>query len=122
MLIDEDRVSVRVHDDETGWAAGRFVRSLLQLHSLSLELALQFTDIRKLGQPLGIAVPAGVEREDVLLEHPLKKTDRVIAVLHDQPVLRGISCDGLEAQLLIEAPRRLLSGAAVRPHGRNRLD
>ncbi len=39
-LIDEDRVSVRVHNDEAGWPRCRLVRLLLQLHSLSPELAL----------------------------------------------------------------------------------
>src|SRR5206468_4539096 len=106
MLIDEDRVAVRVHDDETGWPRGRLVRHLLQLHPLSLEPALQLADIRKSRQPLGIGVPAWVEGEDVLLEHALKKPDGVIPVLQDQPVLRSISCEGLEAKLLIEAPRR----------------
>jgi hypothetical protein len=103
MLIDEDRVSVRVLDDETGWPRRRLVRRLLQLHALSLELALQLADVSKSSQPLGIAVSAMVEGEDVALEHPLKKPDGVIAVLHHQPVLRSISCEYLEAKLLIEA-------------------
>ena len=40
MLIDEDWVSVRVHDNEARWPRCRLVCLLLQLHSLSLELAL----------------------------------------------------------------------------------
>jgi hypothetical protein len=42
------------------------------------------------------AVPAGVEGENVFLKHPLKQPDRVIAVLQDQPVLRGIPGKDLE--------------------------
>ena len=49
-----------------------------------------------------LLVPAGVEGEDVLLEHPLKQADHVIAVLQDQPVLRGIPGEDLEAELLVE--------------------
>ena len=56
---------------------------------------------------LRVLVPAGVEREDVLLEHALKEPDHVIAVLQNQPVLRGIPGEGLESELLVEAPRSL---------------
>jgi len=79
MLVNEDRVSVGVHDNEAGRPRCRLVRHLLQLHSLSLELALQLEDICKSGQRLGIAVPAWVEGENVLLEHPLKEPYGVIA-------------------------------------------
>src|SRR5262245_51721537 len=61
MLVDKDRVPVRVHDDEAGWPRRRLVRLLMQLHSLGLELALQVADVRKRGQSPGIAIPAGIE-------------------------------------------------------------
>ena len=35
------------------------------------------------GELLSVAVPAGVERENILLKHPLKHPDRVIAVLQN---------------------------------------
>ena len=107
VLIDEDRVSIRVHGDEAGRPRGALVRLLLQLHPLRLQLALQLADVGERGELLGVAVPAGVEGEDVLLEHPLKQPDRVIAVLQDQPVLRGIPGEDLETELLVEAPRSL---------------
>lgn len=40
VLIDEDRVAVRVHGHETGRAGGAFVGLTHQLHALGLELAL----------------------------------------------------------------------------------
>ena len=40
MLIDEDRVAVRVHGEEAGRPRCALVGLLLQLHSLRLELAL----------------------------------------------------------------------------------
>jgi len=41
VLIDEDRVAVGVHRDETGGAGRALVRLGHQLHALRLELALQ---------------------------------------------------------------------------------
>ena len=82
MLIDEDWVSVRVHDNEARWPRCRLVCLLLQLHSLGLELPLQVADVRK-RRTLSVAIPAGVEGEDVFLEHPLKEPDGVVAVFQD---------------------------------------
>src|SRR5207249_12340230 len=44
---------------------------------------------------------------NVLLKHPLKKPDRVSAVLSDQPILRGIPGEDLETELFAELPRSL---------------
>src|SRR5439155_15433300 len=107
VLIDEDRISIRVHSDETGWPRCALVRLLMQLHPLCLQLALQIADVGERGELLSVAVPAGVKGENVLLKHPLKKPDHVIAVLQDQPVLRGISAEDLEAELFVEPPRSL---------------
>ena len=49
MLIDEDRVSIRVHSDEAGWPRCALVRLLLQLHPLCLQLALQIADVGERG-------------------------------------------------------------------------
>ncbi len=81
MLIDEDRVSIRVHSDEAGWPRCALVRLLLQLHPLRLKLALQLANVGESGELPSVAVPAGIEGENVLLKLPLKKPDRVIAVL-----------------------------------------
>ncbi len=107
MLIDEDRVSIGVHGEEAGRPRCALVRLLLQRHPLCLQLALQVADVGERGKLLGVAVPPGVEGENVLLEHPLKKPDRVIAVLQDQPVLRCIPGEDLETELLVEPPRSL---------------
>src|SRR5437660_5448978 len=40
-------------------------------------------------------------------KHPLKKPDHVIAVLQDQPVLRGIPGEDLETELFVETARSL---------------
>src|SRR2546422_4876208 len=107
MLIDEDRVSIRVHSDEAGRPRCVLVRLLLQRHPLCLQLALQIADIGERGELLSVAVPAGVEGENVLLKHPLKKPDGVIAVLQDQPVLRGVPGEDLETELFVEPARSL---------------
>jgi hypothetical protein len=107
VLIDEDRVSIRVNSNEAGRPRCALVCLLLQLHSLCLQLALQLADIGERGELLGVAVPAGVEGENVLVKHALKQPDHVIAVLQDQPVLRGIPGEDLETKLLVECPRSL---------------
>src|SRR6266542_1718326 len=106
MLIDEDRVSIRVHSDEAGRPRCAFVRLLLQLYPLCLQLALQIADVGERGELLSVAVPAG-EGENVLLKYPLKQPDRVIAVLQDQPFLRGIPGEDLKTEPFVEPPRSL---------------
>jgi hypothetical protein len=56
---------------------------------------------------LGIAIPARVEGEHVFFEHALEKTDHAIAILHDQPILRGVSAEDFKAEFLVERPRSL---------------
>src|SRR5580692_8217344 len=107
MLIDEDRVAIRVDSDEAGRPCRALVRLIYQLHPLCLQLALQFADVGERGELLSVAVPAGVEGENVLLKHPLTTPNDVLAVLQDQPVLRGIPGEGLETELFVEAPRSL---------------
>jgi hypothetical protein len=107
VLIDEDRVSIRVNSNEAGRPRCALVCLLLQLHSLCLQLALQLADISKRGELLSVAVPAGVEGENVLVKHALKQSDNVITVLQDQPVLRGIPGEDLETKLLVECLRSL---------------
>jgi len=57
MLIDKDRVSVRVHHKETGRPRRGLVRLLLQLHPSCLQLARQFADTGERGQRLS-GIPA----------------------------------------------------------------
>ena len=45
MLIDENWVSIRVHNDKAGWYRRALVRLLLKLHPLRPQLALEFADI-----------------------------------------------------------------------------
>ena len=87
MLVDEHGISIGVDDNETGGPGCRLVRPVSQLHSLSLQLALQVADVGK-------------------RVNPLKRAYRVIVVLHDQPVPSGIAGENREAEIL-EAPRSL---------------
>ena len=41
-----------------------------------------------------------VEGENVLIEHALKQTNIAVAILHNQPILRSISCESCKTQLL----------------------
>jgi hypothetical protein len=87
VLIDEDRIAVRVYRDETGRPGGTLVSLLLQTYALCLQLPLQLADIREHGEGLGVTIPTRIERENVFLEHPLKEAYDVIPVFEDQPVL-----------------------------------
>src|SRR6188768_165903 len=96
MLIDEDWVPVRVHGDEAGRSRGTLIRFLLKLHPQCLQLALEIADIGERGEWLGLAVPAGVEGENVFLEHPLEKPDYTVTVPQNQPILRCFPEEGPE--------------------------
>jgi hypothetical protein len=45
MLIYEDRISVRIDDDEAGWTCRGFVCLCLQLNALRFQMALQIADV-----------------------------------------------------------------------------
>lgn len=47
LLIDEDRVTIKVHGDEAGRPHCALVRLLLQLHPLCLQPALQIADVER---------------------------------------------------------------------------
>ena len=61
MLIDEDRVSIRVHSDEAGRPRCALVRLLLQLHPLCLQLALQIADVGERGELLSVLSQPGLK-------------------------------------------------------------
>src|SRR5215208_543967 len=116
MLVDENRVSIRIDHDEAGRTCGALVRFAHELHAVRPELALQLAHVGEAREWLGVAVPARVEGQNVLLEHALEEADDVIAALQDQPVLRRVAGEVPEAEPLIELPRRLqvLHGQADR--------
>ena len=79
-----------------------FIGFAREFYTRLLQLALQFSYIREVVQRSGLVVPSGVERHDVLVEHALEDADRLRAGPQDQPVLRGISGELPEAELLVE--------------------
>src|SRR5262245_40664169 len=106
VLVHQDRVPVRVRHHEVGGPGRALVRLGHELDALRLEPALQLAHVRECGQLLRLLVPAGIEREHVLLEHALEQPDDVVAVLEDQPVLRRVPAERLEAEHLVELLRR----------------
>src|SRR5262245_13191376 len=83
VLIDEDGVSIRVQQAKVRRARGRLVGLHDQWKALTLERPLDVPNIVEIRQRVAGAVPAGVERQGVLLEHPLEKPDRTGLVLED---------------------------------------
>ena len=81
------------------------IRFVDQFHTLCFQFSLQLTYICERFQVLCILVPARVEGQHVLLEHPLEKTDYVLSVFQDYPVLRNVSAEDLETKLLVKSLR-----------------
>jgi len=102
MLVKEDGVAVRIHEGEAGGAAGTFIRLADQLQAFLLQFALKLAHICEAIQLFGVLVPAGIEGEDVLLEHVLEEADDVIAILHDEPVVLDLPAEFLETELLVK--------------------
>ena len=51
------------------------IRLHLKRYALRLQCALQVADVGERGEFLRVGVPAGIESQDVPLEHPLKESD-----------------------------------------------
>jgi hypothetical protein len=98
--VREDGVGVGIDGDETGRPGRVLVRLLHQPHALRLQPTLQPAYIGEGGGLLRVAVPPRVERQDVLLEHPLEQPDEVVAVLQNQPVAGLAAAEDGEPALL----------------------
>ena len=75
MLIDEDRVAVRIDEDKAGRPLSFLLGRLREFEPLLAKLSLQLPDVLELGQGFLILVPARVEGQDVLVEHSLEQPD-----------------------------------------------
>ena len=73
--IDENRISVRVEDHATRRAGICLVCFAGKRDALGFERFLNLSDIGERIESLPGGVPAGIERESVLLEHTLEETD-----------------------------------------------
>jgi len=83
MLIDQHRIAIRVDDYEERRPRRALISLCHQRNALRFEIALQIAHISKVFEPARVAVPAGIERQRVLVEHPLKQADGVIAIFID---------------------------------------
>jgi hypothetical protein len=84
--------------------------------SASLASVIPLSYICKSRGFLPLLVPAGIERQHVLVEHPVKQPDNVIAVFQYQPVLLGVTANLLETELRIKLTRclEIIHGEAYR--------
>jgi hypothetical protein len=76
------------------------------LYATRFELALQLSNVREFFELLSIATPARVKRENVLIKHALKQPNSVVAILHDYPILRLVSCENSKTQFFVKELRR----------------
>ena len=81
MLVDEDRITIRVDHHEAGGAGGGLVGFGGQLDPLRFQSALKFADVGEGIELSSVAVPPWVEGQDVFVEHALKQADGVLTVL-----------------------------------------
>ncbi len=72
VLIHQDRIPVWVNHDKARRPRRALVRLSGHLHALRFQLPLEFTHVRERGQFFGVAIPARIESQDVLLEQTLK--------------------------------------------------
>lgn len=105
VLVDEDRVPVRVDHHQVSRACCALIGFGGHLNALRFQLTLQFADVGEFRKRLRIVVPSGIKGEHVFLKHALKQADRGRAVFKDQPVLRSVSTENREAKLLIKGFR-----------------
>src|SRR3990172_1444700 len=81
VLIDQNRVAVRVEKHKASRAAGTFVRLGHKLNAAGFELALQLPHIGGCFKRLRIFIPTRIEGQDVGFEHALEQADDGVAIL-----------------------------------------
>src|SRR6187455_2165671 len=72
VLVEEDRVAVRIEDEEAARPGRALVRLGDERDTLCLELALRLAHVGERPRRPPVLVPARVEREHVLLEQALE--------------------------------------------------
>ncbi len=107
MLIYQNRIAVWIDDHKTRRSRRRFICFGLDCYALCFELALEIANVGEDIKFLCVAVPAGIKSENVLFEHPLEQTNRMIAVFQNQPILGGVPDEDFESEFFIELSRGL---------------
>lgn len=105
MLVDENRVTIRIEYHHAGRTAGGFIRFSYRSDSAGLQRPLDLPYIVEIVKRLGLLSPPWVERERVALKHSLKESDHAIAVAEDEPVLSLVSSGLLKSEFLVECAR-----------------
>lgn len=102
VLVDVDGIAVGVGEDEAGGACGGGVGFGEEGDALGFEVLLDLADVLEGVGVLAALVPAGVEGEDVALEHALEEADKGITVFHDEVVVVDVASKDGEAEGLVE--------------------
>ena len=97
MLIDEDGIAIGIQQHQVGRAARRRVCPLHQRKTAFLQERLQIAHIGKWIDGSSLLIPARIEGQRVLRNHPLEQADHVIPVAQNEPVLLRISASVHEA-------------------------
>jgi len=65
MLVHQDGVAIRVHDDKTCWAFCGLVSLAHKCNALRLELPLQGTQVVEVIDVLRVLIPPWIERQSI---------------------------------------------------------
>lgn len=112
MLIDENRVSVRINQHQTGRTGGGFICLGRERKPLGFKAFLNLPNIGELVERLALGGPAWVKGECVAVKRPLEQADRDGSVPEDQPILGRVSHHLFESELFVEGlgGRQVLHG------------
>lgn len=101
VLIEEDRVPIRVCRGEACWP--RFGRNLgTRVDPSCFEPSLNNADVLPPGRRLSILIPPRIKGDGVSLKHALEQPDLGVAIVQDNPPLGAVAADLHKAELFIE--------------------
>lgn len=104
MLIYEYEIAIRIGEHKAGGAGGAFIGFGIDGYAVAFKLLLYVAHIVEGIDVLSVVVPAGVEGEDIALEHTLEQAYEGIAVFHDEVIVLHASAKYVKAQVLIKLP------------------
>lgn len=102
VLVDQDHVAIGIGQLQIGRTFAIGIGTRCERDALGVQLGLYLTHVLEGPQFLLVLVPAGIEGEQVALEHALEQADHDAIVAQYQPVLRRITTGHREPQRFVE--------------------
>ncbi len=96
MLIKQYGIAIRICYYDTCGAGAVFIGLLQYCYIVCFEVCLNSTNIIKRWKCVGIIIPAGVERDDIVGKHALKQTNQGISIFHNEIIAGHTACKNSE--------------------------